>query len=428
MIERSTTMINRLRQTELPGLDLGNNMIYPAYGGQSILNIPASICHWFNVPPLHTQPLVPEILEFPQQRDFRQVILILMDALALHRLQRWLDSGSIPVWARLADKGILVPLTSIVPSTTSSALTSLWTGRSPNEHGILGYELWLKEYSVIANTILHTPVTFRGTPGLLEKAGFDPYTYLPWPTLGTHLAAHQVKSYAFQHFGITESGLSRMFLKDVDLRGFNTTTDLWINLRHLAEQNLYERRFIWVYWGTVDNFSHIYGPDDERVAAEFAVFSAQMDQLFLQKLSPAARQKTLLLLTSDHGQINTPQNPFYELRNHPELLRTLHMLPSGENRLAYFFVRPGHIKAVQEYLEHTWPGQFSILESAYAAKCGLFGPGDPHSRLFERYGDLLVVPQDNAYLWWDNKDNHLLGRHGGLHPDEMLVPFLGVEL
>ena len=86
---------------------------------------------------------------------------MLVDALSLHRLQRWMSDGTAPVWSRLAEQGKLAALTSITPSTTSAALTSLWTGRSPAEHGVVGYELWLKEYGVVSNMILHSPISFR---------------------------------------------------------------------------------------------------------------------------------------------------------------------------------------------------------------------------------------------------------------------------
>ncbi|MFN2167891.1 MAG: hypothetical protein ACK2U9_16725, partial [Anaerolineae bacterium] len=68
----------------------------------------------------------------------------------------------------------------------------------------------MKEYSVVANTILHSPITFQGYAGSLESAGFDPKTFLGFPTMGTHLAAQGVKTYAFQHRSILNSGLSTM--------------------------------------------------------------------------------------------------------------------------------------------------------------------------------------------------------------------------
>ena len=49
--------------------------------------------------------------------------------------------------------------------------------------------------------------------------------------------------------------------------------DVWINLREMFEDHADERFYSWVYWGKVDTFSHRYGPDDERPAAEFAGFT-----------------------------------------------------------------------------------------------------------------------------------------------------------
>jgi hypothetical protein len=46
----------------------------------------------------------------------------------------------------------------------------------------------------------------------------------------------------------------------------------------------------------------------------------------------------------------------------------------------------------------------------------------------DRLGDLTLIAHKDAYMWWTDKDNILIGRHGGLHPDEMLVPFLAVKL
>lgn len=124
----------------------------------------------------------------------------------------------------------------------------------------------------------------------------------------------------------------------------------------------------------------------------------------------------------------TRPDSYYDLRKHPNFTRRLHIQPTGENRLAYLYIRPGQSEAVREYIERTWPAQFKMIDAAYAVESGLFGPGAPHPGLLERVGDVIVVAKDQAYLWWANKDNLIYGRHGGLHPQEMLVPFLAVGL
>jgi predicted AlkP superfamily pyrophosphatase or phosphodiesterase len=427
MPDLTSVILPELQNFRLSRLSLGDGYIYPAYTGRSILNVPSSVCSLLEAPGLGAEALDGALLS-PLGGTARCVILVVIDALSHHRLRRWMGDGALPVWERLAQAGLLAPLTSIVPSTTSAALTSLWTGRSAFEHGLLGYEMWMKEYGVIANTILHSPMYFQGDFGSLERAGFNPETYLPFPTLGAHLVASEVKSYAFQNFSLLYSGLSKMFFKEVKTYGFHTAADLWVNLRQFMERTSFERQYIFVYWGEVDTLSHQYGPDDERPAAEFASFSQAFERLFLERLSPQARRDVVVMLTADHGQITTRQELHYELKSHPSLTRRLHLLPTGENRLAYLHVRPGQIEAVREYIERTWPNQFSVLDSAYAAESGLFGPGEPHPRLLERIGELVAVARGDAYWWWAEKENHMVGRHGGLHPDEMLVPFLAARL
>jgi hypothetical protein len=59
---------------------------------------------------------------------------------------------------------------------------------------------------------------------------------------------------------------------------------------------------------------------------------------------------------------------------------------------------------------------------------GLFGPGEAHPELQDRIGDYLAIGRGEAYFWWANKEDRMYGRHGGLHPEEMLVPFLAAPL
>ena len=427
MSDISRDILPRMISHRLPGLELDGDFIHPDYLGGSILNLPSSICHALGAETLGALPLRPELIQADSTK-IRRVILVLVDALALHRLQRWMSDGTAPVWSHLADQGRLAALTSAVPSTTSTVLTSLWTGKSPAEHGIVGYELWLKEYGVVSNMILHTPISYENDAGSLVKAGFKPDQFLDFPTLGTHLVSYGVTSYALQHRSITRSGLSQMFFKDVKVHGYITPAELWVNLRHLLEANPHQRQYFWIYTGQLDHFSHYYHPDDERTSTEFADFSRAFEQYFLESLSPATRKGTLILLAADHGMLATQKSAHYDLRNHPELSRLLHILPTGEHRFMYLFIKPGQTDAVRSYFDLTWSGQFAFLDPSEAVARGLFGPGTPHPRLADRLGDLIVAARDEAYLWWADKENLLIGQHGGLSSEEMIIPLLSVML
>jgi hypothetical protein len=430
MPDLTDQLLPRLQQYRIPELDLPEEFVQPNYNGLSILNTPNSICKLLGVPARNNIPtLIPEVLE-PLGGEARKILLILMDALALHRFKVWITAHPEMVWNQFTQQGVLAPLTSIAPSTTSAALTSYWTAAAPRSHGIVGYEGWLKEYGIVANMISHKPITYNsGRADSLEHAGFSAETFLPIDPIGIHLAEHGVDLHAIQHYSIIHSGLSRMFFKQVQKHGISTPVDLWVTVRKLWEKNTDQKLFSWVYWPEVDSLSHLHGPDDERIAADFISFSHAFESIFLDKLTSEQLKDTVVILTADHGQIGTDhRNEHYDLRNHPELTRRLHMLPTGENRLAFLYIKPGQVEAVLEYIERTWPNQFTLLESAYAIEKGLFGPGDQHPGLLDRTGDMVALARGQAYWWWGAQPNPISGRHGGLSSEEMVVPFLAARL
>ena len=174
MTDLTTRFLSRLTSHTISGVELSDSAVYPKYEDQSILNIPSTVCELMDVPWPSANPLNQEIIS-PLQGGVKRVILILVDGLQFDRFIRW--SQSTTIWNSLLNEGVLVPITSVVPSTTSSALTTLWTGISPASHGIIGYEMWLKEYSLVANMITHSPMTFKGSTDSLELAGFSPDLY-----------------------------------------------------------------------------------------------------------------------------------------------------------------------------------------------------------------------------------------------------------
>ena len=104
------------------------------------------------------------------------------------------------------------------------------------------------------------------------------------------------------------------------------------------------------------------------------------------------------------------------------------MKPTGESRLPFLFIKKGHEEKVVRYLSTHWDGQFEMVPSAEFLNSGLMGFGKAFTGTTDRIGNWVVIPKNNAYWWWVNKENILRGRHGGLSPQEMLVPFFAIEL
>lgn len=425
-MDLTPALLPRLLGRRLPHLDLGQGAVHPAYDGLSLLNVPASLSSWLGGPALPHAPLdIPELKSLAE--DVQQIVVALVDAVSFDRFLGWLD-GPASTLKPVVDAGLLAPLTSVNPSTTTSALTTLWTGASPAEHGILGYELLLREYGLVVNMITLAPAHLEGQRGLLERAGVPPEALLPVPTLGVRLTAAGVETHVFIANAIRASGLSRMHYAAASIHGFGSPADLWHSVRWLVEKEPAHRRLVWTYYAGVDALSHVYGPDSDIVALEFAYYVRALTELFLDALDRGARRGILFVIMADHGQITTPLNPYFQLRNHPQLTRRLHLTPTGEARQAYLHVRPGQVEAVAEYFDRTWPGAFSLLPSDLALDAGLFGPGLPFESTAGRIGERIALARGDGYLWWGPKPDVLLGRHGGLTPDEMLIPFLAVRL
>lgn len=428
MPDLNQKILQNISSNALPGLEIGPDLVSPHYQGYSILNIPSSAGNWLETPGFSSAPLASEITA-PIQGDVKNIIVILLDALGYQQFTKWLLEKSDLIWNQLQKDGLLVPLTSICPSTTCAAITSFWTDSAPTQHGIVGYEMWLKEFGITANMIEHKPITYRAPGGNLSLAGFDPENFLTVGSITDQYQLSEIEVHAFQHYAIINSGLSRMFMRDANRHAISSSPDMWISIRELLESRQQVKKYIWAYWDRLDSISHFHGPDSERARAEMVSFSKIFEDYFLNGLDPAFKKDTLVILTADHGQITTDRDDQdYQLKNHPQFIDMLTLKPTGENRLAYLHIKPGQVENVKGYIQKTWSDQFELIDPQQAVKAGLFGPGEPHPEIFNRIGDLIVAAKGNAYWWWADKENPLIGRHGGLSAEEMLVPFLAAKL
>jgi len=431
MSELVDLTIDTIKSNDFPELGLGIDKIYPHYRGYSISNIPSSICKWLGVAQLGKDTLAPELHnQFIQQFD--HVIFLLIDGMGLNFFQNFQNNDpeqypGIASWKRILPEGTLATLTSVVPSTTSSALTTLWTGRTPAEHGIIGFELWLKEYSLVANMIHHSAASFNGDNGGLNRTGFYAQSFLPVSTLGSYLKRHDIRSFAFQPSAITHSGLSNMLLQGAHLIPYRTQTDLWVSLENHMHAHKSSPTLNYVYCSELDTLGHLYGPSNERLKLEFSNMSILIER-FINRMRSIRKSKILFVMTADHGQIDTPKNPEMNLINHPKLMDALTIKPTGENRFTYLYNHPGMLNLVTDYVSNKWKGLFNVIPAEEILKSGLLGPGKIHRTTRERAGDLIVIPNENVYWWWVDKENLMLGRHGGLSPEEMLVPFFTTVL
>ncbi len=427
MAELSSNNLSKIKQHHIDTLSFNDDMIVPFYGGLSLVNIPCAITRLLSAPDFGQQPLHEDIMS-QLGGPYKKVILLLVDAMGKHLFDSFLDQGDELPWGKHLNKAVYTPITSICPSTTASALTTLWTGEGAGTHGIIGYEMWAKEFGMVINNINHSAASSRGDTGGLARSGFDPHEFVPSPLLGKHLWENGVSSTAFMHYSIMSSGLSEMQMDEVNVQAYVDEADLCVSLSEFLNSRQGIREYVYVYYSHVDTLMHRFSAQDSRVSHQFGMFSKLFENAFLDNLSTSIAKDTLLILTADHGSMTTPKDSRYELRRHPELMDALVMQPTCENRLAFFYIKPGQEEKVKAYIEKTWPGEFYLLDSEAALESGLFGDGLVHENATDRLGDLIAVARGDAYFWWAPKPNHMAGRHGGLSEMEMLVPFYALPL
>jgi hypothetical protein len=106
----------------------------------------------------------------------------------------------------------------------------------------------------------------------------------------------------------------------------------------------------------------------------------------------------------------------------------LSLPPLGETRVPFLHVRGDALDEVRAYMRGPLGDAFVTLDREVVLSSGLLGPGPLYKETPHRLGDLISIAVGNHYLARNEHQVTLMGRHGGLSPEEMLVPLLGVRL
>ena len=406
-------------------LNLPEEFLVPDYSGGTIGNVPATIAALLGVPFKGLRPLASPLWEPLGQA--KRVVLLIIDAFGWNLFQK--EQENLPDFTREAH--VAGRITSIFPSTTVAALSSLWTGLAPAQHGMVGLNLFMPHYAVTMQTLAFTP-SFEKHPNALIQAGLEPEKFLEGPGFAEQLISGGVPTYAFKGREIVDSALSKMHGRGVaGDTGIVTVADMFVQMKMLLESKAGESMFVSAYWPTIDTLSHVYGWDHAVVAAELWAILAQFQREFLGGLSPAARRETIFLLVADHGQIHTPVTQQIYLEDHPALQQMLFMAPAGEPRTPYLYVKNGRQTNVIQYIQDNLSEAMVAVPSQTALAAGLLGPSPHASVTEERVGDVLVTMRSGYVLLTERQRESakkMVGRHGGMTAAEMQVPWLGYRL
>ena len=320
----------------------------------------------------------------------RAVVLLVLDGFGW----RAIDGAR----SRLPELGALEggPITTVVPSTTAAALTSIASGLTPSRHGMIGYRMLVggQVLDVLRWKVTEGKAPEPGSVTLVDRA----FCGRDVPTV--------VRS-EFSRSGFTES-----HMRGVRFVGWRTTATLVTHVSRLIDAG---EPFVYAYYDGVDKVAHEYGITDGFFPAE----TVSADRL-VGDLLDALPDDVALVITADHGQVQFEQ--WVTMEPVSQHVRAY----AGDARLRYVYARGGResdlLKAATEaFGEVAWVfGRDQLIDE------GWLGPEPPPGDVMTRIGDVTLAAKGNVAFVDPThpRETRLKAGHGSLSPDEMLVPLL----
>jgi len=357
--------------------------LLPDYGGACITNIVPALLEpgqawpsWF-----------PSVAE-----EADQVVLLVLDGLGWNQLSA--RPACTPT-LRSLEGG---PISTVAPSTTAAALTSITTGMSPGAHGVIGYRM------AVDGEVLNV---LRW-----QASGRDARASIPPDKVQVNepFAGHRppvVTRAEFRDTGFTQAHLDR-----TRMAGWRVTSTLVTEVAQILRRG---EPFVYAYYEGVDKVAHEYG------LGEFYDAEVRSADRIVADLLDVLPSGAVLVVTSDHGQVEVGERIITPA---PEVLAHVRQ-QSGEGRFRWLHARAGQTRQLLEAAtaHHADTGWVVPVEQIVDEHW--FGPTLIESAR-RMLGDVALVAREPV-SYHDPADSgpfELIARHGSLTADEMLVPLL----
>jgi len=366
--------------------------LVPAYGTSSLADVLPGLGAHLGVPGCPADPL-----GLPASDRY---VVVLIDGLGWHLVRRAVRAA--PYLASLL--GDAATLTVGVPSTTATSLASLGTGLPPGQHGLVGYTSRVPSTGEILNALTWesdlVARAYQSKPTLFERAT---------------AAGVSVSSVALERFAGT--GLTEAALRGATFVGFpdEEAQDRRIELV-VAAAARGSRSLVYAYERQLDHVGHGSGVASPAWLAHLTRIDAMCE-----RLRDALPDDVRVIITGDHGMVDVPAAHQVIAEDEPGLLAGVTVL-AGEGRFRQIYVdRDDPVRVAERWRdvlgERAW-----VRTRDEAIDEGWFGPVEDSLR--ERYGHVLAALRDDHAVMSRQfpRELTLVGMHGSLTPEEMLVP------
>lgn len=401
-----------------------DGLVVPDYDEYCFANVPGTFGDVFDV---NVGSSLPDRALSGVDTDVSHVVVVVLDSLGWHRWRR--DADDHRFLSQIDAHGTVTPLTSVASASTAPAITSVHTGATPAEHGVLGCDVVLSDPKTILRPFPHEVrsdvaaestvpqvgadeyITADPVYPRLERAGVETRVVQPAETLGTEYANATFRGATQVPYEGAADGASA--LRDTLLDGSGPSYTYW-------------------YTPILDSLTHEYGPDSGAYHNALADVTRSLSRALYDGVDAETAAETLLVVTADHGTIPLESGAAGALRildidGVESRLRQSErgrIPPFGDPRACCLAVESGETGAVVEAVESA--GATAITRER-ARELRLFGPADAPG--WHRCGDVIVTDPDRALVYPSmEKVASFAGVHGGFTPREMIVPFAAVRL
>jgi hypothetical protein len=364
----------------------------PAYGDRSLGDVVPAVAAALG----HSLGDEPRGLALPGASSY---VVFLIDGLGANLLLR--NAEAAPYLSSLLATATIG--TAGVPSTTSTSLTSLGTGMVPGGHGLVGFTT-------------RVPGTDDLLNALIWDADVDPTEWQPHTTAFSRLQADGVRVSVVNKREFNGSGLTVAAHRGAHYVGVDRVGE---RIAAVVAASAARPSLTYVYDGDLDWTGHRWGVASSHWLQQLAMIDHEAEQL--RDALPNDRR---LLIVADHGMVDVPTGARIDLSERTDL-RDGVALVGGEARFRHLYCTGGAVPDVVATWREVLGADADVLTRAEAIGRGWFGHVDPG--VLPRIGDVVVACHgDFAVLSTEAfpYETRLIGMHGSLTEDEMLIPLL----
>lgn len=354
----------------------------------SILNVSATLSQF-----LGNSNDIPKVAKLNEALDKRYdtVVYICFDGLGMYPLQQNLPSDSF------LRRHVASTITSVFPSTTTNATTTLKSATYPSQHGLFGWSLYFEELARCVD-IYWSQDTYTEQP--ISSSVLDDYMKFDF------------------YFDTDKSDykVTTIFPPYIKREGnhfnFHDLEEMFTLLENATHQQ--GKNFIYCYCGQPDSTMHEFGVTSNEAKEKITYINNKVEEL------TKSLKNAVVIITPDHGQTDiTDHIRLYEDEELKQSLKTPFYL---EARAVAFRVKDeeAFLKAVAKYQKDA-----TLFKVSDMVKDNFFGP---QTERISMLGDYILVMNDNEKQFVFSPRHMLFkGHHTGLSEKEMLLPLVIVE-